>query len=183
MAQPSFPSDSVASATTRRLSKFSGRGYDKGRGRVAQALWFCVLNTVFIKWWCPAGWRPRLLRLFGAEVGHGVFIRHRVRVLWPWKLVIGNDCWIGEDVWLLNLEPITLGDDVCLSQAAFLITGSHDRNSATFEYDNAPIAVRRGGWVAARAVVLRGVEVGEEATVAAGAVVATDVPPGALARR
>jgi putative colanic acid biosynthesis acetyltransferase WcaF len=32
--------------------------------------------------------------------------------------------WIGEDAWLLNLEPITLEHDVCLSQGAMPRTGS-----------------------------------------------------------
>lgn len=166
----------------RSLAGFQGHGYDKGRSIAVQALWFAVLNLVFRKWWCPAGLRVRLLRAFGATIGTGVFIRHDVRVLWPWKLTVGDHCWIGEGAWLLNLEPITLEHDVCLSQDAYLFTGSHDRRSPTFEYDNAPITVRAGAWVAARATVLRGVTVGEGATVAAGTVVSKDVPAGTILR-
>jgi putative colanic acid biosynthesis acetyltransferase WcaF len=91
---------------------------------------------------------------------------------------VGDDCWIGEGVWLLNLEPITLGHDVCLSQEAFLCTGSHDRTSASFEFDNAPIDVASSVWVAAQAMVLRGVVIGEGAVVGARAIVSHDVPPG-----
>ena len=141
-----------------------------------------MLNLIFAKWWCPAGLRPWILRAFGARVGTGVFIRHRVRVLWPWKLVVGDDCWIGEDVWILNLEPITLGDDVCLSQAAYIFTGSHDRTSANFAYDNRAITIESGAWVAARATVLRGVTVGRGATVAAGAVLTRDLGAGEIYR-
>jgi len=109
---------------TRDLRSFTGEGYDKGRSVLWQAAWFAVLNLVFVKWWLPPRLRPPLLRLFGASVGERVLIRHRVRVLWPWKLTIGDDCWIGEGAWLLNLEPITLADDVCISQEALLCTGS-----------------------------------------------------------
>lgn len=165
---------------TRRLRGFTGAGYAKGRPVVVQALWFAVLNMAFVKWWLPARLRPALLRAFGASVGDGVFIRHRVRVLWPWKLTIGDDCWIGEDAWLLNLEPITLGHDVCLSQGVFLCAGSHDRMSETFEYDNAPIVVEPEAWIATQATVLRGVTVGRGAVVGAKALVAHDVPAGAL---
>ena len=160
---------------TRSLAAFMGRGYDKGRPRAWQAAWFATQNLVFGAWWLPARFRPLILRAFGAHVGSGVFIRHRVRVLWPWKLSIGDSCWIGEDVWLLNLEPITLGSDVCLSQGVFLCTGSHDRKSPSFEYDNGPIAVEAGAWVAARALVLRGVRIGARSTVGASAVVTKDV--------
>ena len=164
----------------RELSSFTQDGYDKGAPTWKQAAWFAVMNVIFFRWWCPRGWRPKLLRLFGAEIGENVFIRHRVRVLWPWKLTVGDDCWIGEDVWILNLEPVTIGSDVCLSQGAMLCTGSHDRRRADFAYRNAPIVVERGAWVAVRATVLAGVTIGEEAVVGAGAVASKDVSAGSV---
>jgi putative colanic acid biosynthesis acetyltransferase WcaF len=109
-----------------------------------------------------------------------VFIRHRVRVLWPWKLRVGDDSWIGEDVWLLNLEPIDVGRDVCLSQGVFLCAGSHDRHSPSFEYDNGPIVIHDQTWIAAQALVLRGVTVHERCVVGARAVVTKDVPTGVI---
>lgn len=163
----------------RRLAGFTHAGYDKGRSLGWQVLWFATLHLVFTKWWFPARLRPALLRAFGARIGPGVLIRHGVRVHWPWKLTIGRDSWIGEDAWILDLEPVTIGADVCVSQAALLCTGSHDRASETFEFDNGPIVVGDGAWIAARATVLRGVTVGPEAVVGAGAVVRRDVPAGA----
>jgi putative colanic acid biosynthesis acetyltransferase WcaF len=164
----------------RSLAGFTGKGYDRGRPVPHQVAWYVTQNLIFTKWWFPARWRPGLLRFFGAEVGQGVLIRSRVRVHWPWKLSVGQDCWIGEGAWLLNLEPITLGNDVCVSQDAFVCTGSHDRRSPTFEFDNAPIVLEDGAWVAARAIVLRGVRVGRGAVVAAGGVAHHDVPEGAV---
>jgi putative colanic acid biosynthesis acetyltransferase WcaF len=157
----------------RRLREFSG-SYDKGRGFMWQAAWFAVQNLVFSAWWLPGRLRPIILRCFGAQVGDGVFIRHRVRILWPWKLSLGNDCWLGEDAWLLNLEDITIGHDVCISQAAFLCTGSHDPNDPAFGYRNAPIVIQPGAWVAARAVILPGVTVHADVTVPAGSMVSRD---------
>lgn len=130
--------------------------------------WFAV-QQCFAAWWFPARLRPPVLRVFGATVGERVLVRHGVRVHRPWKLTVGGDCWIGEGVWLLDLEPITIGSDVCLSQGAFLCTGGHDARSPTFEFDNAPITIGDGAWVAAHARVLRGVGVG----VGGGAVVGT----------
>ena len=163
-------------APARRLALFTQDGYDKGRPYLTQALWFAAMNLFFGAWWFPRKLRAPLLRAFGAQIGRNVFIRHRVRVLWPWKLIIGDDCWIGEDVWLLNLEPITIGHDVCLSQRAFLCTGSHDRHQLGFVYDNGPIEIRSEAWVAADALVLRGTVVGTGAVVGARAVVTRDVP-------
>jgi len=165
---------------SRDLAGFTGAGYEKGRPLPVQALWYATQHLVFGAWWLPARLRPVILRAFGATVGERVLIRRGVRVHWPWKLVVGDDVWIGEGAWLLNLEPIRLGSDVCVSQEALLCTGSHDRRSPTFEFDNAPITVEDGAWVAARAVVLRGVTVGRGATVGAGAVASHDLAPEAL---
>jgi putative colanic acid biosynthesis acetyltransferase WcaF len=167
-------------SSPRSLADFQGHGYDKGRPRVVQAIWFAVQNLIFWKWWLPASLRPKLLRAFGAQVGNNVFIRHRVRVLWPWKLTVGDNTWIGEDAWILNLEPVTIGHDVCISQGVFLCTGSHDMTSPTFEYDNGPIAIAAEAWVGAQAMILRGVTVGKGAVVAARCKVSADVPPGRL---
>jgi putative colanic acid biosynthesis acetyltransferase WcaF len=165
----------------RRLSEFTGYGYDKGRPKHIQALWVVASAFLVERIWCPSPVRVALLRLFGAHIGRGVILRNGVRVHWPWKLSIGNDTWIGVDAWLLNLEPITIGDNVCISQGALLCTGSHDADSHSFEYDNAPIRVMDGAWIAARAVVLRGVTVGQCALVGAAALVVSDVPDGTRA--
>lgn len=166
--------------TERRLAAFSGAGYNKGRPKAVQALWFATQNLLFAAWWCPATLRPRILRLFGAKVGKGVFIRHRVRVLWPWKLEIGDNCWIGEGAWLLNLEPIRMGSNVCLSQEAFLCTGGHSPRSETFEYRNAAIELDDSVWVGARATVMPGAVLGVGATVKAGGVARGQVGPHEL---
>ncbi|MDF3140917.1 MULTISPECIES: putative colanic acid biosynthesis acetyltransferase [unclassified Streptomyces] len=167
----------VPTAVERSLRGFTGAGYDKGRPLLVQAAWFAVLNLVFVKWWFPARWRPVLLRAFGARIGQRVLIRQRVRVHWPWRLDIGDDVWIGEDAWLLNLERISIGSNVCVSQGALLCTGSHQRLSPTFEFDNGPIRLEPGAWVAARAVVLRGVTVGRGAVVGAAAIAHRDIAP------
>lgn len=114
-------------------------------------------------------------------MGERVVIRHNVRVHWPWKLTVGDDVWIGVDAWLLNLEPIVIGSNVCISQGALLCTGSHDAASPTFEFDNAPIHINDGAWIAARATILRGVTVGCDAVVGATALVTQDVAGGARA--
>jgi putative colanic acid biosynthesis acetyltransferase WcaF len=160
------------------LDGFTGRGYDRGRGVPIQVLWL-MSRGLLTKWWCPNAVRTGVLRLFGARIAAGVIIRHQVKIHWPWKLAIGSNSWIGEEVWILNLEQVTIGSNTCISQAALLCTGSHDRHSATFEFDNAPITIGDSVWVAARATALRGVHIGHGATVGATAIVTEDVPAGA----
>lgn len=166
--------------TERRLDLFTGAGYDKGRPLPVQVLWLALSGAVVTRWWCPSRLRVAILRLFGSRIGDGVLIRHGVKIHWPWKLSVGDHSWIGEGTWILNLEPVAIGTQVCVSQGVLLCTGSHDRRSPSFEFDNAPIVVGDRSWVAARATVLRGVNIGEGAVVGATALVTRDVPPGGI---
>lgn len=173
-------SSSTEATSRRNLSGFSGAGYDRGRNALWQVAWLLVSGLVSTRWWCPPSARASILRAFGATIGRGVNIRHGVRIHWPWKLTVGDNSWIGEQTWILNLEPVTIGSDVCISQGVLLCTGSHDRRSPTFEFDNAPIIVGDGAWIAARATVLRGSTIGHDAVVGATALVSDSVRPGAL---
>ncbi|WP_241982222.1 putative colanic acid biosynthesis acetyltransferase [Cryobacterium sp. TMT3-29-2] len=166
----------------RNLAGFSGAGYERGRNSLWQISWLLISGLVIVRWWCPPRLRVALLRLFGATIGDNVLIRHRVRIHWPWKLVVGDNSWIGEDVWILNLEPVLIGSDVCISQGVMLCTGSHDRTSQTFEFDNAPIVVEDGAWIAARATILRGSRIGHDSVVGATALVSGSLPAGTLLR-
>lgn len=166
----------------RSLAARRGHPYDKGRGFFAQALWVATSTVIFSKVWCPNRLRCALLRWFGATVGNGVLIRHRVIVQWPWKLSIGDNSWIGTDVELYNLDQISIGSDVCISQQAYLCTGSHDRRSPSFEFDNGPIVIENGAWLCARSTVLRGVTVGANSVVGATCLVARDIPANSIVR-
>lgn len=160
----------------RRLGLFTGRGYSKGRGSLWCAAWVVVGDPLQRSVLCPSSIRSRILRFFGASIGSRTNIRHGVHVHWPWKLSVGDDTWIGVGAWILNLAPVTIGDDVCISQQVMLCTGSHDADDPAFEFDNAPIVVNDGAWLAARATVLRGVTIGTGALVGATTLVVSDVP-------
>jgi len=107
---------------------------------------------------------------FGAQIGKGVIIRDRVRIHWPWKLDIGDHSWIGEGVWLLNLEQISIGKSVCVSQEAMICTGSHDLKDFSFKFDNGMIRIEESAWVCARSIILRGSVVPAGNVVPAGSV-------------
>lgn len=131
---------------------------DIGAGSVKQLAWYLV-NILFFKnpFNIFSGTKVTLLRLFGARLGKGVLIKPSVNIKFPWKLSIGDHCWIGEGVWIDNLSPVTMGESVTLSQGALLLTGSHDHTKETFDYLSAPITLEDGVWIGAKAVVFGGV--------------------------
>ena len=163
------------------LGSFSNPEYDPGGGRLGRILWYYVSLVVFESAWFPfVHFKPLLLRFFGAHIGTHVVIKPNVRIKYPWRLKIGNHCWIGQDVWIDNLADVAIGANVCLSQGAFLCTGSHDYKRTTFNLIARKVVVGDGAWIGATSLVLGGVEVGANALVAAGSIVTKDVPPAAI---
>jgi len=160
------------------LSKPDNSEYEKGRTHFVWALWYLFGSPIvrsnafpFSKLKCV------VLRLFGARIGRNVYIKPGVRIKFPWYLCVGDNTWIGEDVWIDNLAEVSIGSHVCISQAAYLCTGNHDWKAANMKLFRRPIVLEEGCWVGARAVVGPGVTVGVCAIASIGSVVIRDIPP------
>jgi len=166
-----------------RLKGYTVGGFDRGAPRWKEALWVLVKCIFFLNpfpW--PSVLRVALLRMFGARIGRRVVIRANVNVSYPWRLTLGDEVWLGEDVMILSLAPVVIESSVCVSQRAFLCTGSHDFRSEKFTLVTKPITVRDGSWIAAQAFVAPGVEIGGDSMVCAGSVVTDNVPPRSIVR-
>lgn len=173
----------VQPAETRvRLDRFDpGNGLDRGRGRMVELAWYlckCMFFLSPLPW--PYGLKRALLRLFGAAIGNGVVIKPRVNIHLPWRLSIGEHAWVGEEVFILNFEHVTIGRQACLSQRAFLCTGNHNFRDPRFSYRNQPISVGDGAWVGAQAFVGPGIGIGIDAVITAGSIVTKDLPPAMI---
>jgi putative colanic acid biosynthesis acetyltransferase WcaF len=158
------------------LSAYRRRDFNRGAGILKQALWLLIELLLFR--FCPlklCGLKKWALRCFGATLGTGVVIKPNVRITFPWRLTLGDHVWLGEDSWLLNLAPITIESHVCVSQGAFLCTGSHNYKSAAFDLIVRPIVVERGAWISAGAFVGPGVRIGSHAVLTANSVTAHDL--------
>ena len=162
------------------LAQFSSRDFDRGRSRLVEALWLLVRALAFASINPSNFVRVASLRAFGARLGPGVVIKPGVKVKFPWRLEVGEQSWIGEDVWIDNLAEVAIGAHSCVSQGAYLCTGNHDWKSETFDLIVAPIRIGREAWVAAKAIVGPGVVIGDRTVVTLGTVVSKDVPPDSI---
>ena len=159
-----------------RLDQFDNSTFLKGAGGLKQGVWL-VLNALILKSGCFPFMAPkiRLLKLFGADIGKGLVIKPGVSIKFPWKLKIGNHVWLGENSWIDNLDQVTIGNHVCISQGALLLTGNHDYTLSTFDYRNAPIVLEDGVWIGAKSVVCPGVTCKSHSVLAAGSVATKDL--------
>lgn len=174
-------STSLETAAFVDLSSFRNKDYDPGRGKLAQLLWYyCSLLLLESGWFPFRKFKVTILRMFGATIGEGVVIKPHVRIKYPWRLTVGDHCWIGQQSWIDNIEDVTIGSHVCISQLAYLCTGSHDHRATSFDLTAKPIVVQDGAWIAAGAIVLGGVKVGANTIVTAGSTVIKDLQPNLI---
>jgi len=165
------------------LAIYDNSDFDRGAPRWKEALWVacrCLFFQNPVPW--PSAWRVALLRAFGAKVGNGVVIRSNVNISHPWRLALGDHVWIGEDAGILSLAQVNIGSNVCISQRAYLCTGSHDFRREDFALKVAPITIQDGAWIAAMSFIGPGVDIGSGTVVAAGSVVFRSVPAHAIVR-
>lgn len=166
-----------------RLDLYDNSDFDRGAGKLKEALWVLCKCLFFLNpfpW--PSALRASLLRLFGAQLGRGVVIRSGVNITFPWRFTAGDHVWIGDEVLILSLAQVTLGSHVCISQRAFLCTGSHDWRRETFDLQTRSIVVEDHVWISAQAFIGPGTTVGSHSVIGAGAVLLTDIPSHSLAR-
>lgn len=165
------------------LKGYTVGDFDRGAPRWKEGLWVSVKFLFFqTAWPWPSALRCALLRLFGARVGDRVVVRGNVNVTYPWRLTLGDDVWLGEEVIILSLAPVVIESSVCVSQRAFLCTGSHDFRTPSFDLVTKGITVRAGSWIAAQAFIGPGVEIGAGSMVCAGSVASENVPPRTIVR-
>ena len=154
------------------LSKFDNRWYKPGRGFVVRTIWFYVNSLFLNSYILPiSGLKIFLLRLFGAKIDKGCVIKPKVNIKYPWKLKIGANVWLGEEVWIDNLDKVSIGNNVCISQGAFLLCGNHNYKKSSFDLMTSPIIIKDGAWIGAKSIVCPGTVVEENVVISIGTII------------
>ena len=153
------------------LSKYNNTPYHPGAGRLKQVVWYYISAVFFKTSLFPVnGLKVILLKLFGAQIGTGVVIKPGINIKFPWLLKIGNNSWLGEKVWIDNLVPVTLGNNVCISQGAILQTGNHNYKQPFFDLITGNIILEDGVWISCGAIVNAGITAASHAILTTGSV-------------
>lgn len=153
------------------LSKYNNNWYKPGRSKLVIALWYLCIPTIFNNPFLPfPSIKVVILRIFGASIGNGCVIKPFVHIKYPWRLSIGNQVWIGENVWIDNLADVKIENNCCISQGAMLLTGNHDYTKKTFDLKIGEIILKEGVWIGAKALVCPGIIAEEHSVLTVGSV-------------
>ena len=110
-----------------------------------------------------------------------------VRMFPPFYTAFGKTTRVGKEVFInfgctfLDQGGITIEDGVFIGPEAKILTEGHpEQPTLRHTLQTEPVVIRRNAWIGAGAMILPGITVGENAIVAAGAVVTKDVPDNAV---
>lgn len=115
-------------------------------------------------------------KVLGYKIGKGSSI-HINTFISGRNIKIGEFSTIGRRCYLDGRGELVIGNSVSISPDVQLITAQHDMDDPNFPNMFGTLIVEDYVWIGTRAMVLPGVHLGKGSVVAAGAVVACDVPP------
>jgi putative colanic acid biosynthesis acetyltransferase WcaF len=154
------------------------------QNKIARSLW----QITWVLLYRPSpkilhGWRAFLLRLFGAKIGHPVYVYPSSKIWAPWNLEMRNYSTLADGVDCYCVDKVLIGYCATVSQYSFLCTAGHDYlNPSILDRPQmtliaAPITVGDYAWITADVYIAPGVTVSEGGVVLARSSVFQDVPP------
>jgi acetyltransferase-like isoleucine patch superfamily enzyme len=129
----------------------------------------------------PAEVRALFSRLTGAEVDASFWLLPPFYTDFGRNIRVGRNVFINHACEFMDRGGITIGDDVLIGPRVNVVTINHplDPTMRRSTYC-APVVIEKGAWLGAGVSVMPGVTIGQNAVVAASAVVTRDVPANAV---
>lgn len=119
------------------------------------------------------GYRRRSL-LQSLEHGVNCNISHDLYIKYPENVSIGSSVNISPGVTIGAFKKVKISDGVTISQDVLIETAGLAQSART--HIGHPITIGKDAWVGSRAVILAGVNIGDNSVIGAGAIVRTHVP-------
>ena len=127
--------------------------------------------------------RDAFLKQFFGAIGEHVTVKGNFQCDYGCNIYIGDGVIINCNVTILDTNRVELGDDVFIAPGVVISAATHPLNAqrrVSRHFQSHPIRIGNRAWIGANATILPGVTIGENAVVAAGAVVTKDVPDNCL---
>lgn len=132
------------------------------------------------------GLRRRYWKLRLKEFGADSTIYPFARIYSPSNVNIGSHVSINDFVHIWGGGGVTIGDNSLIAANCVITSQSHrvDALNAGLLYretsDNSPVRIGQNVWIGSGAIILPGVEIGNNSIIAAGSLVRKFVPPNSL---
>jgi len=125
--------------------------------------------------------RKILSEIIGQEIDSSTIIFAPFHTNFGRFIQIGENVFINHACTFLDMGGITIEDNVQIGPRVNLITENHPLDPTNRKtLIPSPIIIKQNVWIGAAATILPGVRIGQNAVVAAGAVVTADVLPNTV---
>ena len=135
-----------------------------------------IVNS-FISGFPSIAFRNWALRLFGVKMTRNVRFYQGFHIRKPSNIIIREGVSIGPKVLLDGRCGLEIGNNVVIGYEAIIWSLNHDYNDEHFKGKGGKVSIGDYAWICSRSIILPGIQIGEGAIVASGAVVTKDVAP------
>lgn len=123
--------------------------------------------------------RCQLIKEIFGTTGEHIHVEANIRVDYGYNIHVGENFYSNHDLTILDVAPITIGDNCMIAPGVHLYTATHpidpmERNSG-LEYAR-PVVIGDNCWIGGRSIINPGVTIGNNVVIASGTVVTKDVP-------
>ena len=123
--------------------------------------------------------KQALNELFDGEFPKGLGIFTPVQIDFPKQISFGDHVFINHSFTAMSIGGITIEDNVQIGPNVTIVTDNHDFQNR-YVLKCSPVRICKNAWIGANVTILPGVTVGENAVIAAGAVITKDVPANTI---
>ena len=154
--------------------------HQRGENSIIEAFWIFIFKPLVGSFIPGSKWRAFILRLFGAKLGKSIRFNSGLKIKMPWKLLIGDYCWIGEETWIDNIASVKISKNVCISQGVYLCTGNHDFKKSSFDLICRPIIIESNVWLGAKSIIGPGRRIGCGSVITIGSIIKENIPKDSI---
>ena len=160
-----------------KKTELTGRSFSL-KFRMLRVVWI-VVNFLCLRYSPKPFFKYRnfFMRLFGAKIAQTARVNQTAEIWYPGHLSLGENSAIGFGVVLYNQGQVDIGDNVIISQYAYVCASTHDYHDPLHPLVLAPISISNHVWVCADSFIGPGVTLAEGGVMGARSVIIKDTLP------
>ncbi len=124
--------------------------------------------------------RNIIYRLFGIRLGKNATFHMGARFYLPKNISVGEGTIIGDHIFIDGRDKVIIGKHTDIASQVMIYNSEHDLSDPAFKAIEEPVSIGDYCFIGPRVIIMPGVNIGDGAVVAGGAVVTKDVPAGSI---
>lgn len=113
--------------------------------------------------------------LYRMKIGSGVRLAPKVKIINPWRIIIGNNCIVNSSVFLDGRGGLNIGNNVDIAWFSKIITYKHDYGDKNYKASGSNVIISDYCCLAVNSTILPGVKLAKGVVIGASSVVTKSI--------